>query len=108
MKALPWIVAGVGVGLLAYIAFTNPELRYATESDDIEKAARKTFGWGTRQRVAGTGGKVIGKLKEGLGRLSGDDDVAAGGLADQIGGAAKDAVGSAAQAAAETIHDLNR
>jgi len=108
MKALPWIVAGIGVGLLAYIAFTNRELWYVIESDGVEKAARRAFGWGTRQRAAGTGGQVIGKLKEGLGRLSGNDDLAARGLADQIGGAAKGAVGNVAQAAAETMHDLNR
>ena len=99
MKALPWIVAGIGVGILAYIAFANRELWYVIESDGIEKAARKTFGWGTRQRAAGTGGQVIGKLKEGLGRVSGDGDLAAVGLADQIGGAARGAVGSVAQAA---------
>jgi uncharacterized protein YjbJ (UPF0337 family) len=108
MKALPWIVAGIGVGLLAYIAFTNRELWYVIESDGVEKAARRAFGWGTRQRAAGTGGQVIGKLKEGLGRLSGNDDLAARGLADQIGGAAMGAVGSVAQAAAETMHELNR
>ena len=108
MKALPWIVAGIGVGILAYIAFANRELWYVIESDGIEKAARKTFGWGTRQRAAGTGGQVIGKLKEGLGRVSGDGDLAAVGLADQIGGAARGAVGSVAQAAAEMMHDLKR
>ena len=86
----------------------NRELWYVIESDGIEKAARKTFGWGTRQRAAGTGGQVIGKLKEGLGRVSGDGDLAAVGLADQIGGAAKGAVGSVAQAAAEMMHDLKR
>jgi uncharacterized protein YjbJ (UPF0337 family) len=50
---------------------------------------------------------VTGKLKEGLGRVAGDDDLAADGEVTEAAGIVKDAAGSLAQAASETIHNLN-
>lgn len=108
MKALPWIVAGVGIGFASYIVFTRPQGQYATGSDEVESAARRTFLWGTKQRVAGSGGRVAGKVKEGLGRLTGDDDLAEEGIAEKTVGTVKDAAGTVAHAVGETIHDLNR
>ncbi|MGC1968600.1 MAG: CsbD family protein [Candidatus Acidiferrales bacterium] len=61
-----------------------------------------------RQRVTGAGSRLAGKLKEGVGRMTGDDSLAGDGIVDQASGVAKNAAGNVAQALGETIHDLNR
>jgi uncharacterized protein YjbJ (UPF0337 family) len=108
MKALPWLIAGVGFGLAAYFVLNQPGPQYATGNDDIEDAAGRTTFWGSKQRVRGAGRDLVGKLKEGAGRIAGDDDLAGEGVADQVIGAVKDTAGQAAQTVGETIHDLNR
>jgi uncharacterized protein YjbJ (UPF0337 family) len=54
------------------------------------------------------GTNAVGKFKEGLGRVTGDTDLANEGAVDQAVGATKDVVGEFAHAVGETIHDLNR
>jgi uncharacterized protein YjbJ (UPF0337 family) len=108
MKAFPWIIAGVGVGLAAYIVLNQPAPQYTTGNDSIEDAAANTTLWGSKKRISGTGGNILGKVKEGFGRATGDDELAGEGVADQAVGAVKDAAGQAAHAIGETIHDLNR
>jgi uncharacterized protein YjbJ (UPF0337 family) len=54
------------------------------------------------------GSTVAGKVKQGVGRVLGDDDLAGEGVLDQAVGAVKDTAGDVAQAAGQTIHDLNR
>lgn len=108
MKALPWVIAGVGVGLAAYFVLNQPGAQFATGNDDVEDAAGKTANWGSKQRLKGTGGGLVGKIKEGVGRATGDDQLASEGVADQAMGAVKDAAGQAAHAVADTIHNLNR
>jgi uncharacterized protein YjbJ (UPF0337 family) len=109
MKALPWILAGVGAGAaVTYVLLNQPRTQTETGWDSVENAAGRTWGWGSKARVSGTGANVAGKVKEGFGRLTGNPDLADEGVADQAVGAVKDAVGTVAQAAGETIHDLNR
>jgi uncharacterized protein YjbJ (UPF0337 family) len=108
MKALPWLIAGIGVGLAAFFVINQPGPQLATGSDDVEDAARNTTLWGSKQRVSGTGRNLAGKLKEGIGRFAGDDRLAGEGVTDQVIGTVKDAAGQAAHAVGETIHDLNR
>jgi uncharacterized protein YjbJ (UPF0337 family) len=108
MRALPWIIAGVGVGLAAYFVLNQPGPQFATGDDDVEDAARKTANWGSKQRLKGTGRGLVGKLKEGVGRVTGDDQLATEGAIDQAVGIVKDTTGQAAHAVADTIHDLNR
>jgi len=108
MKALPWIIAGVGAGIAAYIVLNQPGPQYVTGDGDIEYAADRTSLWGSKQRFAGKGVGLVGKLKEGLGRAAGNEQLADEGAADQVVGAVKDAAGGIAQAAGQTIHDLNR
>jgi uncharacterized protein YjbJ (UPF0337 family) len=112
MKALPWIVASLGVGVALCVLWDRRSRQYQTIGggdlhDAIEDVAETTFRWGTRQRVAGSAERVTGKLKEGLGRVAGDDDLAADGEVTEAAGIVKDAAGSLAQAASETIHNLN-
>jgi uncharacterized protein YjbJ (UPF0337 family) len=108
MKAVTWIIAGVGVGIAAYLVLNQPGPQYATGEDDVEYAAGRTTLWGSKQRLYGRGGGLAGKLKEGVGRVTGNDELASEGVADQVVGAVKDTAGKAAQAAGQTIHDLNR
>ena len=108
MKALTWIFAGVGVGIAAYIALNQPGARYATGDDDVEYAADRATLWGSKQRLYGRGGGLAGKLKEGVGRVTGNAQLADEGVVDQVVGAVKDTAGKAAQAAGQTVHDLNR
>ena len=108
MKVLPWMFAGAAIaGAIYVLANQTSTPEYATGSDNIEDAAHKTFGWGTKQRATGTGAKLVGKVKEGFGRATGDQDLADEGVVEQVAGSVKDATGQLAHAAAETIHDLN-
>lgn len=108
MKALPWIVAGVGFGLAVYLIVNQPSPEYATGSDSVEDAAGKTTLWGSKQRFSGTGNGLVGKAKEGIGKLTGDESLQAEGAGDQAVGAVKDAAGQVAHAVGQTIHDLNK
>ena len=107
MKTITWLLAGVGLGVVAYFVLIQPGPMSADGDEDVEAAAGKTTFWGSKQRVAGTGGRFTGRLKEGLGRVTGDDQLAGEGVVDQIAGTVKDAAGQVAQAAGHTIHDLN-
>lgn len=109
MRDLPWIIAGVGIGAGATILLLNAqEPEYATGYDGVERAARKTFGWGTKQRVEGKVGSVAGAIKEGVGRFTGDDQMAGEGATDRVAGKVKDAAGQLGHAVGQTIHDLNK
>jgi uncharacterized protein YjbJ (UPF0337 family) len=108
MKALPWVIAGAGVGIAAYVVLNQPGPQYATGNDDVEYAAGRTSFWGSKQRLSGTGRGLAGRVKEGVGRVTGDDQLADQGVADQVAGAVKDTAGQAAQAVGQAIHELNR
>jgi uncharacterized protein YjbJ (UPF0337 family) len=108
MKGLAWMVAGIGVGVAAYVVFNQPGPKNRTGDSDVEDVAGRTALWGSKQRVAGTGNQLVGRAKEGIGRVTGDDQVASEGVAQQAVGGVKDSIGSVAQAAGEAIHDLNR
>ena len=59
-------------------------------------------------RVEGTVRKVGGKVQEGVGRLTGDADARAEGLANQAAGTAQDLYGQAADTARESATTLDR
>jgi uncharacterized protein YjbJ (UPF0337 family) len=107
MKPWIWFSTGIGLSLAAFLILTSPGPQAATGSDDVERAARKAAGWGAKQRVSGAGTGVMGKLKEGLGNLTGNDELAGEGIGDQVAGGLKKAAGEVAQAAGQTLHDLN-
>ena len=108
MKSLPWILAAVGLGVAAYVVMTTPGPEYATGNDSIEDAARRTSAWGSKNQITGAGTNFRGKLKEGIGNLTGNPDLANEGVVDQVSGSLKGAAGSVAQAAGQTIHEFNR
>jgi uncharacterized protein YjbJ (UPF0337 family) len=109
MKALPWILVGVGAGVaLSLVCLNANESEYATSYDGIERAARKTFGWGAGKQAEGKVGSFAGAIKEGVGQLTGNDQLANEGTADRVVGNVKDAAGKVGKAAAQTLHDLNK
>ena len=108
MKTLSWLAAGIGIGFVVYLVANAPQPEYATGSDDVADAARNTFGWGMKQRAKGLGRNVAGRVKESVGDLTGNPDMADSGLADQVEGNVREGVGRVAQAAGQTLHDLNR
>ncbi len=107
MKQLPWIIAGTAVSLAAYYILNRPSPNYATGYDSVEGAAAKVGNWGTKQRFSGACSSLLGKAKQGIGHLAGDLDLMDQGTADQAIGAVKNSVGKVANAAGQTIHDLN-
>jgi uncharacterized protein YjbJ (UPF0337 family) len=108
MKAFTWVIAGAGAAIAAYLILNQPGPRYATGDEDVEYAANRASFWGSKQRVSGAGSGLAGKLKEGVGRITGDDQLAGEGVGDQVAGAVKDTAGRAAQAVGQTVHELNR
>ena len=112
MKAFPWILAAAGLSVAAYLIVNAQTTQYASGDPDVEDAASKTSAWGSKQRVTGTGNQLGGKLKEGkakqgVGNLTGDDQLAGEGVVDETVGTVTDAPGKAAHAVSDTIHDLN-
>jgi hypothetical protein len=56
MRALLWILAGIGIGLGAALLLSRePEPESAVQNDEAERTTQKTYGWGTKTLV---GGKV--------------------------------------------------
>jgi uncharacterized protein YjbJ (UPF0337 family) len=108
-SSMPWIFAGIGAGIAAtYLLMNQPRMQGETGYDSVEEGAARTYGWGSKARVTGAGRNIAGRVKEGVGRLTGRDDIAGEGVLDQAAGSVKNAVGTVAQAAGQTIHDLNR
>lgn len=108
IKSLPWIAAAAGVAAAVYFLKNMPAPQHATGSSTVEDAARRTSAWGSKQRITGTGGNLMGRVKETLGRATGNENMMNEGAFDQVAGAVKDTAGELAQAAGQTIHDLNR
>lgn len=107
MKRHVWIPLALGI-VATYIILDRRASRYATEYDEWERAADRTDLWGSKQRVAGTGRDFLGKVKETVGRITGNDDLAGEGAVDQVAGAVQDTAGKVANAASDTIRDFNR
>jgi uncharacterized protein YjbJ (UPF0337 family) len=109
MKPIHWILGGIGVGAaIAFLLFYEPPLQHETGYDGVEDAANKAWRWGTRKRFGAGADSIVGRVKEGIGRVTGDEDLADEGVLDQAAGAVKDTAGRWGHAVGQTIHDLNR
>lgn len=109
MKALPWIVAGVGISAaLIYVIVNAPEPSYSTGDPDVDRFANKATSWGSKQRVKGAGDSLIGKAKQAFGEATGDYDTANSGAGDQTVGSVRNVAGKAANAVGDAVRDLNR
>ncbi len=107
MKLRVWILAGLGLGLAAYIVLSRRGSHDTAETDGVESAGDRVGFWGRKQRVAGAGKYAAGKLKEGIGKVVGDDTLVAEGVVDQVEGAMQHTAGEAASSVGKVIHDLN-
>lgn len=106
MSKFFWILGAVTLGVAAYVVMNQPLSQFAS-SDNIEDTASGIDGWGTKQRVTGTGGQLKGKVKQGAGDLLGNDKLSTEGAFDQATGAVKDAAGKAAGAVADAVRKIN-
>ncbi len=77
-------------------------------SDAVDDFSDEVQSWGTRKRVGGVGNVLGGRVKQGVGRLTGNDDLEGEGLADAAVGHIKNAAGQAAQFVSEAAQDLKR
>ncbi len=105
---IAWIAAAAGIAVAAYFALNTPAPQHATGSDSIEDAARGTANWGSKTRLRGAGGRLLGKLKQGVADVTGNANLADDAAADRVAGAVQGAAGELAQAAGQTLHDFNR
>ena len=64
------------------------------------------MGLPNRDEVEGKWDQVKGKVKEGIGRATGDDDLAAEGQADHAGGKVEEGFGKARRKVGEAIEDV--
>ena len=83
-------------------------MRQETGFDGMEDAANKAWRWGTKKRFGAGADTLVGRVKEGVGRVTGDDALASEGMADKALGVVKDTAGRWGHPVGETIHDLNR
>ena len=103
------LFAGIGAGaFITYALFYEPKLQSETGIDGVEEAANKAWLWGTKKRFGGGADTLVGRWKEGVGQVTGDDDLAEEGVTDQAVGAMKDVAGRWGHAVGETTRDLNR
>lgn len=109
MRASRLLLAGIGVGAaLTYALFYEPALQHEAGFDGVEDTANRLRRWGTKRRFGAGANTLVGRMKEGIGRVTGDDDLVGEGTADQAVGAIKNTAGTWGRAFGETIHDLNR
>lgn len=109
MKALPWIVAGVGISAaLIYVIVNAPQPRYSTGDPDVDDFASRAKQWGAKQRTQGVGDSLVGKAKQVFGEATGNYDTADSGAGDQTVGSIRNVAGKAANAVGDAVRDLNR
>jgi uncharacterized protein YjbJ (UPF0337 family) len=78
---------------LTFLLFYDPSMKHDTGYDGVEGAADRARAWGTKKRFRGGADAVAGRVKEAVGRATGDDDLAGEGVLDQAAGTVKDAAG---------------
>ncbi len=105
MNKFMWILGATCLGVAAYVLITDSAAN-ARAADGVDDLESQVSGWGTKNRVKGTGGVLGGKLKQGFGQLTGDDELQGEGAVDEGIGRVKDAAGQAAHAVSDTIADL--
>lgn len=105
MNKLLWLLGGTALAVAVFAILNEPDLLSA---DGVDRFAAKVGTWGTKQRAAGAGGNILGKVEQFAGNLTGNRDASDQGTLDQASGAARNAVGQVAEAAGKTISDLNK
>ncbi len=110
MSKFMWILGVTCLGAAAYVLLTDQGYgtRATSGADDLDDVSGRMGQWGTRKRAGGMGNVLGGKLKQGFGKVTGDEQTESEGYMDEAGGRIKDAAGQAAHAVSDTISDLNK
>lgn len=103
---LPWVIAIATAGVAIYIVNKNANMQRA--GTGVDDAASQTGAWGTKQRVKGTGSGLLGQVKQGVGKVTGDKQMQGDGMLDEAAGNIKNAAGKAADAVSDTLHGLDK
>ena len=103
MSKILWLLGGTTLALAVFAILNADET-----VDGFDQATGKLGDWGLKQRVAGAGGGVLGKVTEFAGNVTGDRETSAQGIAQQATGTLRNAAGQAAEALSNTLHDLHK
>lgn len=103
MSKFMWILGATCLGVAGYLFFTDSLGTRGQSGDELDEFGERVGNWGTKNRVTGTGGQLGGKLKQGAGKLTGDDELQSEGMLDEGIGKVKDAAGKAAHAVSDAI-----
>lgn len=106
MNKLIFLLGGTALGIALYKILNAPQPGYGYAG--VDRAAADVGAWGTKNRVAGAGGQLLGKLEQGVGSVAGNPDLNDQGVYHEATSAVQNAAGKVAQAVGETIHDLNK
>ncbi len=105
MNKILWLLGGTTLAVAVFAILNAPDLAPAS---GVDRAAGEIGSWGLKQRAGGTGGKILGKVEEFAGNVTGDQKTTNEGVFDQATGAVRDAAGQTAEALGKTIHDLGK
>ncbi len=103
MSKFMWILGATCLGVAGYLFFTDSLGTQGGSGDELDEFGERVGNWGTKNRVTGTGGQLGGKLKQGVGKLTGDEKLQGEGALDEGVGTVKDAAGKAAHAVKDAI-----
>lgn len=105
MNKLMWILGLTCLGVTAYVFLSETANERMVPADGLDEFGERAGVWGTGKRVAGTGGVLGGKLKQGFGKVTGDEQLQGEGMIDEGVGRVKDAAGQVAHAVSDAISD---
>ena len=105
MNKFMWILGATCLGVAAYVLIADASANRRA-ADGLDDLSDDVSDWGTKNRVKGTGGVLGGKLKQGFGKLTDDDDLQGEGAVDEGVGRIKDVAGRAAHSVSDAISDL--
>ncbi len=108
MNKFMWILGATCLGVAAYVLLNGSQGAGLAGADDVDEFGDRLSGWGSKNRMKGTGGVLGGKLKQGFGDITGDDRTKGEGVVDEAVGHVKDTAGQAAHAVSDAVSDLNR
>ncbi len=103
MSKFMWILGATCLGVAGYLFFTDSLGTQGGSGDELDELGERVGNWGTKNRITGTGGQLGGKLKQGVGKLTGDEDLQGEGMLDEGIGTVKDAAGKAAHAVRDAV-----
>jgi uncharacterized protein YjbJ (UPF0337 family) len=103
MNKTLYLLLGATAGAAAMYLYLNSDA-----TSGLSDAADQANLWGSKQRVTGSGGQVVGKIKQGFGEATGNDQLANEGMFDQVKGAVKNAAGQAAHAAVDAVQQASK